>query len=90
MASKSASARNGRDSHGQRRGVKCYGGEKVTSGSIIVRQRGTKFIAGANVRMGKDCTLFAVAHGTVFFDKNSKRVNVIAEAPAAVPAAATA
>jgi len=92
MASKSASARNGRDSHGQRRGVKCYGGEKVTSGCIIVRQRGTKFIAGANVRMGKDCTLFAVAPGVVFFDKNSKRVNVLPSVPAAaaVVAAATA
>ena len=82
MAGKSASARNGRDSQGQRRGVKCYGGEQVTSGSIIVRQRGTKFIAGANVRMGKDCTLFAVAPGIVFFDKNSKRVNVRMAAPA--------
>jgi large subunit ribosomal protein L27 len=82
MAGKSASARNGRDSNGQRRGVKCYGGETVTSGSIIVRQRGTKFIAGTNVRMGKDCTLFAVAPGIVYFDKDSKRVNVRAAAPA--------
>jgi len=94
MAAKSASARNGRDSHGQRRGVKCYGGEKVTSGSIIVRQRGTKFIAGLNVRMGKDCTLFAIAPGIVVFDKNSKRVNVRTLAPVTEPvvvaAAATA
>lgn len=77
MASKASGAgRNGRDSNGQRRGVKCYGGETVTPGSIIVRQVGTKFVAGANVRMGKDCTLFSVAHGVVEFDKGSKRVNV--------------
>jgi len=77
MASKASGAgRNGRDSNGQRRGVKCFGGETVTPGSIIVRQVGTKFVAGANVRMGKDCTLFSVAHGVVVFDKDSKRVNV--------------
>jgi len=74
MASKAGS--NGRDSNGQRRGVKCFGGQTVTSGSIIVRQVGTKFHPGANVRMGKDCTLFAVAHGVVEFDKGGRRVNV--------------
>jgi large subunit ribosomal protein L27 len=76
------SSRNGRDSNGQRRGVKCYGGETVTAGSIIVRQVGTKFVAGANVKMGKDCTLFAVKDGVVKFDKEGKRVNVLE--PAAV------
>ena len=76
------SSRNGRDSNGQRRGVKCYGGETVTSGSILVRQVGTKFIAGANVKMGKDCTLFAVKNGVVAYDKDGKRVNVLE--PAAV------
>jgi large subunit ribosomal protein L27 len=77
MAAKAKGAgRNGRDSNGQRRGVKCYGGETVTPGSIIVRQRGTQFMAGANVRTGKDYTLFSVAHGVVVFDKGSKRVNV--------------
>ncbi len=71
------SSRNGRDSNGQRRGVKCYGGEKVTSGSIIVRQVGTKFEAGTNVKMGKDCTLFAIKDGEVRFEKNGKRVSII-------------
>jgi large subunit ribosomal protein L27 len=78
MAHKKAggSSRNGRDSQGQRRGVKCYGGETVTAGSIIVRQVGTKFVAGSNVRMGRDCTLFALKHGVVEFDKHGKRVNI--------------
>ena len=71
-----SSSRNGRDSNGQRRGVKCYGGEKVTSGSILVRQLGTKFIPGENVKLARDCSLFAVADGIVEFDKNSKRINV--------------
>ena len=71
-----SSSRNGRDSNGQRRGVKCYGGEKVTSGSILVRQLGTKFIPGENVKLARDCSLFAVADGVVEFDKNSKRINV--------------
>ncbi|MBT7736209.1 50S ribosomal protein L27 [Candidatus Peregrinibacteria bacterium] len=58
---------NGRDSVSKRLGVKAFGGEKVTAGSIIVRQRGTKFFAGENVGMGKDHTLFAKADGEVFF-----------------------
>ena len=70
------SSRNGRDSNGQRRGVKRYGGQTVTAGSILVRQLGTKFVPGANVKMGKDYTLFAVADGVVEFDKHGKRVNV--------------
>ena len=62
------SSRNGRDSHGQRRGIKAYGGQAVQAGSIIVRQCGTKFSAGRNVRMGRDNTLFAAVTGRVRFD----------------------
>jgi large subunit ribosomal protein L27 len=76
------SVRNGRDSASKRLGVKAFGGEFVTTGSIIVRQRGTKFVAGRNVGTGRDWTLFALADGKVKFDKNSTRVNVVAE-PAA-------
>ena len=61
------SSRNGRDSHSQRLGVKEFGGEQVTGGSILVRQRGTKFKAGINVGMGKDHTLFAKVDGKVRF-----------------------
>ena len=73
------SVRNGRDSVSKRLGVKEFGGAVVTAGSIIIRQRGTKFEAGANVGTGRDWTLFALKDGKVFFDKNSKRVNVVAE-----------
>ena len=76
------SVRNGRDSVSKRLGVKAFGGEFVSAGSIIVRQRGTKFIAGKNVGTGRDWTLFALADGKVQFDKNGSRVNVLAEAPA--------
>ncbi|MDB6019123.1 MAG: ribosomal l27 protein [Pedosphaera sp.] len=77
------SVRNGRDSASKRLGVKRYGGEFVTAGSIIIRQRGTKFSAGANVGTGRDWTLFALVDGKVFFDKGSKRVNIVtAAAPA--------
>ena len=62
------SSRNGRDSAGQRRGVKRFGGENVSAGSIIVRQLGTKFRPGRNVGVGKDYTLFALIDGTVSFD----------------------
>jgi large subunit ribosomal protein L27 len=61
------SSRNGRDSAGQRLGVKKFGGEKVLAGNIIVRQRGTKFWPGVNVGLGKDHTLFALAAGAVKF-----------------------
>jgi len=69
MAHKKAggSSRNGRDSPGQRLGVKRFGGQVVSAGSIIVRQRGTKFHPGANVGMGKDHTLFATCDGSVAF-----------------------
>ena len=76
------SVRNGRDSVSKRLGVKRFGGEAVTAGSIIIRQRGTKFIAGANVGTGRDWTLFALVDGKVLFDKNSRRVNIV---PAGVP-----
>ena len=64
------SVRNGRDSASKRLGVKAFGGEFVTAGSIIVRQRGTKFVAGQNVGTGRDWTLFALVDGKVKFDKN--------------------
>lgn len=74
------STRNGRDSNPQRRGVKRFGGEQVTAGSILVRQVGTKFHAGANVGQGKDYTLFALVDGVVKFDREGRRVNIVAEA----------
>ena len=83
MAHKKAggSTRNGRDSESKRLGVKRFGGESVTAGSIIVRQRGTKIHAGENVRVGKDHTLFATTDGRVEFlqrgDKNRKYVRVV-------------
>ncbi|WCJ59837.1 50S ribosomal protein L27 [Fontisphaera persica] len=79
------SVRNGRDSVSKRLGVKRFGGELVSAGSILVRQRGTKFIAGQNVGIGRDWTLYALVDGRVKFDKNSRRVNVepVAEAATA-------
>jgi len=71
------SVRNGRDSVSKRLGVKCYGGETVTAGSIIVRQRGSRFFAGRNVGTGRDWTLFALVDGKVAFDKESRRVNIV-------------
>jgi large subunit ribosomal protein L27 len=76
------SIRNGRDSVSKRLGVKEFGGESVTAGSIIIRQRGSKFEAGQNVGTGRDWTLFALINGTINFDKNGRRVNVKAK-PAA-------
>ncbi len=76
------SSRNGRDSNAQYLGVKIYGGQKVTAGNIIIRQRGTKFRPGQNVGLGKDHTLFAKADGIVEFVSNSTRgklVNVISQ-----------
>jgi large subunit ribosomal protein L27 len=68
---------NGRESHSKRLGVKAFGGEAVTAGAIIVRQRGTKLHAGKNVGTGRDWTLFALKDGTVQFDKPHRRVNVV-------------
>ena len=75
----SGTSRNGRDSAGQRLGVKAFGGETVTAGSIIVRQRGTRFNPGQNVGVGRDHTLYALIDGTIRFDyaaKDKRRVNV--------------
>ena len=74
MAHKKAggSSKNGRDSRGQRRGVKRYGGEVVTAGNIIVRQLGTKFHPGINVRAGRDWTLYATIDGKIQFENKAK------------------
>jgi len=75
------SSRNGRDSAGQRRGVKRYGGEKVAAGNILVRQRGTKIHPGNNVGLGRDYTIFAKIDGIVAFErlgKDRKKVSVYA------------
>ena len=77
------SVKNGRDSVSKRLGVKEFGGTVVTTGSISIRQRGSRFIAGKNVGTGRDWTLFALTDGKVLFDKGSRRVNVIAETTAA-------
>ena len=81
MAHKKAggSSRNGRDSQGQRLGVKVFGGETVKAGNILVRQRGTKIHAGINVGTGRDWTLFALIPGTVLyqrFGKTRKKVSI--------------
>lgn len=81
------SSKNGRDSVSKRLGVKAYGSEFVHAGSIIVRQRGAKFVAGQNVGVGRDWTLFALTHGRVKFDREGRRVNVLPEVPAAAAAA---
>ena len=78
------SSRNGRDSNSKRLGVKRYGGERVSSGTILVRQRGTRIHPGSNVKKGGDDTLFAVADGSVqyeTFGKGRKRVNVLEADP---------
>ena len=82
MAHKKAggSSRNGRDSQGQRRGVKVFGGETVRAGHIIVRQVGTRIHPGKNVGMGRDYTLFALIDGVVRYerkDKERKRVTIL-------------
>ncbi len=84
MAHKKAggSSKNGRDSNAQRRGVKRFGGNKVTSGSILVRQLGTKFHPGSNVGLGKDYTLYAKIDGVVAYERlgrSRKKVSVYAE-----------
>jgi large subunit ribosomal protein L27 len=80
------SVRNGRDSVSKRLGVKRFGGEFVTAGSILVRQRGTKFEAGQNVGTGRDWTLFALIDGNVKFDKEGRRVNIASEIAQTAPA----
>ena len=91
MAHKKAgsSSRNGRDSVGQRLGVKRGDGQLINAGTIIVRQRGSTFHPGENVGMGRDYTLFATATGTVKFThatKHKKRVSIVAQAAAAASA----
>ena len=79
------SSRNGRDSAGQRRGVKVYGGENVHAGSILVRQLGTVIHPGSNVRLGRDYTLYATVDGVVKYErlgKGRKKVSVYPQAPA--------
>lgn len=77
------SSRNGRDSQSKRLGVKRFGGQLINAGTIIVRQRGSKFVAGVNVGTGRDWTLFALKDGHVKFDRQGRRVNIV---PAASPA----
>jgi large subunit ribosomal protein L27 len=91
MASTKAqgSSNNGRDSHGQRLGVKRYGGEVVTAGMVIMRQRGTKILPGQNVGRGKDDTLFAKINGVVTFEwayKDKKMASVYPAVAKAAPA----
>lgn len=85
MAHKKAggSSRNGRDSAGRRLGVKKFGGERVIPGNILVRQRGTKWWPGANVGLGRDHTIFAVAEGQVTFHKGLKGRTFISVLPVA-------
>ena len=90
MAHKKAggSSRNGRDSAGQRLGVKKFGGEQISAGNVIVRQRGTKFFPGEGVGMGKDHTLFALEEGHVAFAKTRAGRHVVNVVPVAEPEAA--
>jgi large subunit ribosomal protein L27 len=89
MAHKKAggSSRNGRDSAGQRLGVKMYGGEPISAGNIIIRQRGTQFHPGKNVGIGKDHTLFALTDGHVEFKKGFKRRTFVSVMPKMLAAA---
>jgi large subunit ribosomal protein L27 len=92
MAHKKAggSSRNGRDSPGQRLGVKKFGGEAVIPGNIIVRQRGTRFNPGANVGIGKDHTLFALVEGRVQFCRKARNKRWVSVEPVVETAADTA
>ena len=84
MAHKKAggSSRNGRDTAGRRLGVKCFGGESVVTGNIIVRQRGTSYKQGKNVGIGKDHTLFALVDGNVVFTRDDNDRPVVHIVPA--------
>ena len=70
------SSRNNRDSQSKRLGVKKFGGQVVIAGNILIRQRGTRWTAGHNVGVGRDWTLFALADGTVRFDRAGRRINI--------------
>jgi large subunit ribosomal protein L27 len=74
------SVKNGRDSNSQRLGVKRFGGQFVTAGSILIRQNGTRWHPGRNVKRAKDDTLFSLIDGNVMFDMGGRRVNVVAAA----------
>jgi large subunit ribosomal protein L27 len=73
------SVKNGRESNSQRLGIKVFGGTPVRAGGILVRQRGTRYHPGRNVGIGRDDTLFALADGVVQFDRQGRRVNVVAQ-----------
>jgi large subunit ribosomal protein L27 len=75
------SSRNGRDSNGQRLGVKAYGGELINAGTIIIRQRGTRIIPGENVGQGKDDTLFAKATGVVKYERKGRDKKIVSIVP---------
>jgi large subunit ribosomal protein L27 len=85
MASKKAggSTKNGRDSGGQRLGVKRFGGQKVLPGTILVRQRGTQYLMGNNVKMGRDFTIYSIIEGLVKFERYDKQKFRISVYPAA-------
>ena len=74
------SVRNGRESHSKRLGIKVYGGQTIRAGGVIVRQRGTRYHPGRNVGIGRDDTLFALTDGVVTFDRQGRRINVVAAA----------
>lgn len=76
------SSRNGRDSQSQRRGIKVYGGTKVTAGSILIRQVGSTFHPGKNVGLGKDYTLFALVDGVVKFEWKTNKKQKVSVYPA--------
>ena len=78
----SGSGKNGRDSHGKRLGVKCFDGQVVTAGCLIVRQRGTKVHPGLNVKLCRDDSIMARIDGTIRFDRGGRRVNVLETAAA--------
>jgi large subunit ribosomal protein L27 len=80
------SVRNGRDSTAKRRGIKLYAGEFATTGSILIRQCGTKWHPGKNVKRAKDDTLFAMCNGVVYFDRDGRRINLKPDGEAAVSA----
>jgi large subunit ribosomal protein L27 len=73
------SSRNGRESHSKRLGIKAYAGQTVSAGSILVRQRGTRYHPGRNVGRGRDDTLFALTDGVVTVDRQGRRINIVAQ-----------
>ncbi len=83
------SAKNGRDSHSKRLGVKAYAGQTVTAGSIVVRQRGTRFHPGRNVRRANDDSLFALCDGIVQFERSGRRIAIVDSAEPVTTTAAT-